>query len=55
MRVRVLKQYNQTSPVSKMKDEELNLELVVHRCGGHGGMLSPDEIASLRKAVSLKV
>lgn len=55
MRVRALKQGNQANPVSEMTDEELQLRLTLLGHDGGHGMLSPEELASVRKAVSLEV
>ena len=54
-RVRAMKQGNHANPVSEMNDEELQLRLTLLGYDGGHGMLSPEEIASVRKAVSMEV
>ena len=49
--VRIFKKCGMKDAVSQMEDCELELEVVLHGCAGDG--VSKEELASLRKALSL--
>lgn len=51
-RVRAIRQCRR--PVDQMSDDEIQLELTLRQCGrADGELFSPDEIAAVRKAVSI--
>ena len=53
--VQELKRSKLAARVSQMSDEELQIHLALLGCSGINGPLTPEEIASVRKAISLKV
>ena len=53
--VQELKRSKLAARVSQMSDEELQINLTLLGCSGVDGPLAPDELASVRKAVSLNL